>query len=363
MYASYEGVRTGLAAGDIAGIQAIYGARHPDGYQTYGQGVSAATAIDLSPALVSASQTTSSWTSLSKIGDVEWFSFVAPSYATGSWQATASSSNLSMLSPKIMVFDSAGNSLGQASDPNAWGDAVTVSPQGVVAGQRYYIAVTGATNDVFDTGAYQLSVNLSGSPKPTTPPPVVAPPVTIPVAVVPPVTGPVQTTPSNTIAPDRYESNDTFNTATRLGRFSQGAVNGVNLNTGADLDYYSFQAASAGVLEVAAAGTWIQVLNSRGAVLGQGSGVVDVSAARNATLVVRVQSADAAPLASYSLSISPKPTASRQTGMVRGGGRVLHWSTPRVALRPTPRLAPGPRSGGGQAPSPRVGQAGGPGAD
>lgn len=336
MYGSYEGVRSGLAPGDIAGIQSIYGARQLDVYQTNGLGLNQGTAIDLTQTLASAGQSTTSWTSLAKIGDVEWFSFVAPTFATGAWQATASSTNLSLLSPKITVYDSAGNNLGQASDPNAWGDSVTVSPQGIVAGSRYYIAVTGATNDVFDTGSYQLSVSLSNSPPPVKPPPVVnTPPVTIPVTVAPQILAPQ----SNIIAPDRYESNDTQGSATNLGRFSEGTVYGVSLNTGSDLDYYSFQTTAAGVVEIAAAGTSIQVLNTRGGVLAQGNGVVDVSAARNATLVVRVQSANGAPLASYSLSITTKPAASRQAGAGRVNGRTMAIPATRVFAKPAPRAA------------------------
>lgn len=351
MYASYAGARSGLVAGDIAGIQAIYGARHLDGYQSYGVGLNKATAIDLTSTLAAAGRSASSWTSLAKIGDVEWFSFVAPSYAAGAWQATASSSNLSLLSPKITVYDTAGNSLGQASSPNSWGNTVTVSPQGIVAGTRYYIAVTGATNDVFDTGAYQLSVNLWTSPPPVTPPPVVViPPVTPPVIVAPQILAP----PTNAIVPDRYESNNTFGTATKLGRFNQGAVYGVSLNTAADVDYYSFQTAAAGVLEVAAAGTWVQVVNTRGGVLAQGNGVVSVSSARNATLIVRVQSANSAPLASYTMSITPKPTAPKQAGVVKVGGRTPSRPAPRVIAKSAPRIIARSAPGGGAHPANRI---------
>ena len=51
MAPNYGGVRTGLTAGDIAGIQAIYGARTPDPYQRIGQGLSFSTPIDVSAGL------------------------------------------------------------------------------------------------------------------------------------------------------------------------------------------------------------------------------------------------------------------------------------------------------------------------
>src|SRR5262249_10816696 len=47
----YGGVRTGLTAGDIAGIQAIYGARVSDSFQSHGQGLAASNAINVTPML------------------------------------------------------------------------------------------------------------------------------------------------------------------------------------------------------------------------------------------------------------------------------------------------------------------------
>ncbi|MDR3621492.1 MAG: matrixin family metalloprotease [Paludisphaera borealis] len=351
MNGTYQGVRTTLAAGDIAGIQAIYGARQLDVYQSKGYGLSSSVPIDMSPMLVSANTSTASSASLTKIGDVEWFSFVAPSYASGSWQATASASNLSLLSPKITVYDAAGNVLGQAANSTAWGDDVSAAMKSVTAGQRYFIAVTGATGDVFDTGAYQLSVTLSGKPTAPAPPPPtsvpvtppVTPPVTIPVTppVTAPVTIPAPVYPSQTnyVAPDRLEPNDTFSTASRLGKVSQGTVYGLNLNTGSDLDYFTFQTSTGGSLQFTAAGTTIVVYNSRGKVLAQGAGVVNVSAARNATLIVRTQSPNSVPVASYTLTIAPKPIAPRQVNSGKAAPKPAPKVVPRVVAKPMARLA------------------------
>jgi len=81
MATAYGGIRTGLEPGDLAGIQAIYGARTLDGYQSQGIGIGPGDPIDLSSNLAASNQAVISGVSLSSIGSTEYFSFVAPSYA------------------------------------------------------------------------------------------------------------------------------------------------------------------------------------------------------------------------------------------------------------------------------------------
>jgi hypothetical protein len=157
MYAVYQGVRPGLSSGDIAGIQALYGPRTADAYQSQGQGTSFSTAIGLDGGL-SGGQETLGNVSLATIGDVEYFAVTAPAGAGATLQVAASASGSSLLSPKVTVFDASGNVLANAANPAAFGDDVGAQVNGVQAGHRYLIAVTGATGDVFATGAYQLHV-------------------------------------------------------------------------------------------------------------------------------------------------------------------------------------------------------------
>src|SRR5262249_37624317 len=67
MYAYYQGVRSGLAPGDVAGIQAIYGPRVTDAYQSQGRGIGWSTAIDVTGSLGPARQTTVGNVSLATI--------------------------------------------------------------------------------------------------------------------------------------------------------------------------------------------------------------------------------------------------------------------------------------------------------
>ena len=136
MAIDYGGLRTGLQPGDIAGIQAIYGARTLDSYQSRGIGVSLAAPIDLSTNLAASSHTVVSGVSLSSIGSTEYYSFVAPSYASGTLQVTAAASNISMLSPQVSIYNASGALLSRANNPSAWSDNVTASIPAVVPGQR-----------------------------------------------------------------------------------------------------------------------------------------------------------------------------------------------------------------------------------
>ncbi len=341
----YGGVVTTLDAGDVAGIQAIYGARQPDMYQAQGYGVSAQRPIDLTSALATSQVTTASAASLDSIGDVQWFSFVAPDYAGGSWQVTASASNSSMLSPKVTSYDASGTPLTQASDPGRWSVDVTASLGSIVPGRRYYAAVTGAANDVFAVGAYNLTVTMSQAPRPVpppvvvpTPPPVVIPPTPPPNVVIPP-SGPIYPTTA-TIAPDRFELNNSIGSATRIGRIAQASFPGLTLPAG-DVDFFSFQVGAQGVVQVSAAGATIQVLNNRGRVVAQGTDSVGVSAARNAALVVRLQAVGTSSVADYTLSIA-QAAPSRQPACRGPGFRQPAFRFP-VFRRPFARQDAPPR--------------------
>ena len=191
MAIDYGGVRTGLEPGDIAGIQSIYGARTLDGYQSQGIGLGLADPIDLSSNLASSNQAVISGVSLASIGSTEYYSFVAPSYASGTLQVTAAAGNISMLSPQVSVYNASGTLLAHASSPTAWSDNVTATVAAVVPGERYYMAVTGDTGTYFDAGAYRLVVSLPQSTAPNSPapspPPVVPTPTPTPTPQPPPV--------------------------------------------------------------------------------------------------------------------------------------------------------------------------------
>jgi hypothetical protein len=325
MSPNYGGIRTGLTAGDIAGIQAIYGPRAPDAYQRLGEGLSFSSPIDVSAALSGSNHAVTSGLSLISIGGSEFFTFLAPAYASGTLQVTAAAAGISMFSPSVNVYDSTGKLLADAATPASWSDNVTATVATVVAGQRYYVSVTGATNDVFSVGAYQLQVSLpTSSPTP------------LPVATSPPSAAPAPPSSAGTaLSPDRFEPNNSAATATWLGRITRETLGGMNLNTGADLDNFKFQLGTAGSYVVSAPGTLIQVTNARGRYVAGGLNLATLPSARpGTTFFVRIAPPAFAPVTGYSLTIGPRPVS----GASRKVSRPRHQEIP-VAASPAPSTA------------------------
>ena len=296
MATDYGGIRTGLQPGDVAGIQEIYGARTLDGYQSQGIGLSLGDPIDVSSKLADSNRAVVSGVSLASIGSTEYYSFVAPSYASGSLQVTAAASNISMLSPQISLYNASGTLLAQASNPSAWSDNVTASIPAVVPGQRYYMAVTGDTGTYFDAGAYQLVVSLPQSSPPKSTAPTLNPVVPTPAPT--PQPSPIVTqTPAAT--------NTSPQTASRLGRVTQTTLSNLGFASGSSVEYFDFQSGAAGAYQITAAGASIQVFNARGRLIAHGTNQVNVSNSRAGTaFFVKVRPATSPPVTTYSLSIS-----------------------------------------------------------
>jgi hypothetical protein len=256
-----------------------------------------ASPIDLTASLAGSSQVVVSSASLASIGDVEYYSFVAPAGSGESLQVTAAAANVSMLSPQVALYDAAGDLLAQASNPAAWSDNVTARLPALVPGQRYMIAVTGATHGYFDVGAYQLSVSLPRNP--STPPPTSLPPVSV--------------TPSPTPAPPIVlptppATNSSPQTASRLGRIVQTAIPALVFGSSFSALYFSFQTGWAGAYRVNAPGVLIQVLNGRGRLVAQGANQVNLPSARVGTAYqVKLMAAGNAAASGTSLSIGLKP--------------------------------------------------------
>ena len=319
MYHQYQGVRTGLSSGDIAGIQAIYGPRTADTYTSQGLGLSFSSAIDATPALNPMGQATLSKISLATIGATEYFRVVAPSQSSGTFQVIAAASGVSMLSPKVTLYDSSGNVIQTQANPAAWSDNVSVATPSVVPGQVYYVAVTGATADSFAVGAYNLQLSFNGIPAPATPPQSPNPsPGPDPTPIPNPGSGSSGSSsntasppPLATITPDRFEANNTIAAATRLGNVTRTLVGGLNLDNPGDVDIFSFRNAKAGVYAITAFGTSIQVVDASGRILAKGDGQLSLRIPRaRTTLYVEMSSANHAAVSDYGLSIAQaRPSA------------------------------------------------------
>jgi hypothetical protein len=333
----YGGVRSGLMPGDIAGIQAIYGARTADAYQSAGRGISASTAIDLTSQLAGSGYASVSNVSLATIGDVEYYRFTAPAGSNPSLKAAAVASGISSLSPKITVYDASMNPLGSAADPNAWSNSPQVSLGNLQAGKTYIIAVTGATSDVFAVGAYSLQVAISGATITKTPTPITNPtPTPVPTNPTPtptPIPNPTPTrVPQNPGGPGHSQAQPIG-----LGLVNQLVLPGQTIYSASDFNLFDFRAGRAGTTIVAATGsTRIQIVNPRGQIVASGVGAISFRVPKAGSFYyVITTTANGAPVTGYSLAIvSQSPQQVRNARAIRS-----HQEVPATPPTVTPVVA------------------------
>ena len=154
MFEQYQGPRTGLTAGDVADIQALYGARTPDQLEgRRGNGTLATATVLRAGTTVDADLTTS--------GDVDVYRVPVPA-GSGPFMVKLTTTGISLLSARLTVLDAAGHVVGSAvaTDPTS-GD-LTVTLAAAARGSTYFVKVEAARKDVFGIGAYRLSAGRAG---------------------------------------------------------------------------------------------------------------------------------------------------------------------------------------------------------
>src|SRR5262249_54955946 len=151
---TYGSTKTALTADDIAAIRAIYSAglpRSSDRFDAVVPNNTALTATDLT-SLIDPGNRRAIVTALdiTTTSDIDYYTFTAPDGSNGSLTVTAQSKGLSLLSPKLIVYGADGTTvLGSASGLNQYGTTLTVTVNNVVAGQSYYVRVSGADTTPF----------------------------------------------------------------------------------------------------------------------------------------------------------------------------------------------------------------------
>lgn len=155
----------GLAPDDIAGIQAIYGAREQDSFDSASRNdqFSSASQVELG-----VSNNLDIRADLTSHADVDHYRVTIPNHAS-TLSITVDARNLSLLAPKVAVYDAAQNLVATASGD--YGTVAAVKVNGLNPGQTYTIVADGATGDEFGMGAYRLTATLSGQVNSETTPP------------------------------------------------------------------------------------------------------------------------------------------------------------------------------------------------
>ena len=262
---------TGLTPDDIAGIQSIYGERQDDAFDTGTRNDSLVTATNIT---VDANGLVDFEADLTSMADIDFYRLVAPTDGDGTMSVTLAARSL--LSTKVMVYDSAGNLLASDNAGAAYGTSSTLNLTGLTPGEEYFVVADGGTADEFGMGAYQLTVQFGGASGD-------------PGGGDPGGGDPGGGDPGLTA--DRFEVNDSFAAATNLGRFNSRTETGLTLHTDSDADYFQFTARKGGTFHVtAASGSSVTVYDANHNVLAassSGSATVSLAGGQTAYAVVQ----------------------------------------------------------------------------
>lgn len=154
MYGYYNGLRTGVTDGEIAALVERYGARVHDSFDTLQRNDSIDSATELDAlGWVTADLTT--------MDDVDYYRIDVSESAGSTLRIDVRSSGLSLLLPRLRVFDSAGNQVAFAEASDLFQNDASLVLNVEEGASFYYLAVERASDDVFGIGGYSLGVNVS----------------------------------------------------------------------------------------------------------------------------------------------------------------------------------------------------------
>ena len=218
MYEVYSGVRTGITAGDIADLQALYGARLPDQYEgLFGNDTPQTAAAIVSS--VDADLTTRQ--------DVDCYRFTA---LTSSATIQLFASGHSLMTGRLSVLNSSGKVIASVTAADALHNNLSLSLTNLFPGISYVIRVDSPRGDCFSVGSYRLTYT---------------PGQALISTASDLLSGPLNTSTVQNFGND-YGTNDSILTATTVVQQSLIADSRYDANvravisTGGDIDYYRF---------------------------------------------------------------------------------------------------------------------------
>ncbi len=162
MYASYTSSHNGLSSDDLAGIQALYGARQQDSIASSSNNTTQAYAANITPYVNSANQIVIPNLDIIHTG-TEWFKVTVPQSTSGSMTVTMQSSALSSLKPRLQVYNASNQGVFQAANSTSYGATVSGTVSNVTPGEVFYIKAFSATSTAAAGGNYALEVNFGSN--------------------------------------------------------------------------------------------------------------------------------------------------------------------------------------------------------
>jgi predicted Zn-dependent protease len=305
MYASYQGVRTGLSTGDITNIKALYGARVADRFDANQSNDSRGSAttmgfltdltqlvgLDLTlgnaPYVVAGDLSTSS--------DVDYYK--VSGLIVGNFNVCLRTSDISLLKAKVSVLNSWGQVLASATATDPQNGDLTLTVNNVLTLGTFYIKVEKAANDAFGMGAYRLAAGLTATQA---------------------INDPVM---AGLLAQDLH-SNDTPDKATALsnshptGDLRWDYTLRANVLDSSDADWYTVHSPSSdsGTLVVAVWGTTVGGVDPLVAVLDKNKQPVAVQVLTNDDGNYTLQFPNVVANSDYYIGLNPDPATGKRTG-------------------------------------------------
>jgi hypothetical protein len=159
MFPHVDPTHDGLTPGDVAAVQALYGVRDADPFEGDGGDDTLATAAPLpTPSGFDGTTPLLIYASVSTASDADVYSFQAPDGYQGPATVRLQTAGVSLLAPRLTVFDASGAEVADLSATGDVGDTLRYTLPPLVPGESYRVEVRGATADAFGVGEYALAV-------------------------------------------------------------------------------------------------------------------------------------------------------------------------------------------------------------
>ncbi len=172
MYGGTALTATTPTAADIADLRALYGMRLPDfneqngGGQTNNDSFLNATDVTHSdePGTVPGSVPLIAYGDITSNADVDFFKFDVPDLYSGPINIEVRSTGISLLAPKLQVYDKQQQLLQVISSTSTAGDTLAYTIP-LDLKDKYYFAVSGASSDLLGLGGYAVKVTFPATPQ------------------------------------------------------------------------------------------------------------------------------------------------------------------------------------------------------
>jgi hypothetical protein len=155
MYDSYIGPRTGLSAKDIAAVEALYGVRQADAFDSVqpNNTFATATVIGNNPSQLAFQA------DLSSPSDADYYQLTTPSnLLPTSLNIQLKTSGVSLLVPTLSIYDASYQLLGSVSASSPLDGNLNLTINNIQPNATYYFKVNHSTSDPFSVGTYQIDV-------------------------------------------------------------------------------------------------------------------------------------------------------------------------------------------------------------